>query len=50
MVLGALERAMVTARGARRLERISRTIANLAGSERVTEDHVAEAMSLRSEW
>lgn len=50
MIVSALEKGVVTARGAIRVGRLSRTIANLAASERVTEDHVSEAMALRTEW
>lgn len=50
MIVGALEAGRLTARGAVRLRRLARTIANLAQSEIVTEVHVAEAMALRVEW
>ena len=50
LILSALSRALVTARGAERLRRVGRTIADLAQSTEVTEDHVAEAMALRMEW
>jgi magnesium chelatase family protein len=50
MIVAALEAGLVTARGATRLRRLARTIANLAASDRITEDHVAEAMALRVEW
>ncbi len=46
----AVETGLVTARGAIRLARLATTIANLASSERVEEDHLAEAMALRVEW
>lgn len=50
MIVGSLEAGRITARGASRLRRVSRTIANLAGSDGVDQDHVAEAMALRLEW
>lgn len=49
MIVNALEAGLITARGATRVGRLSRTIANLAASERVTEEHVSEAMALRTE-
>ena len=50
LIMTALDRAVVTARGAQRLRRVSRTIADLAQDSDVTEDHVAEAMALRVGW
>ncbi len=50
MVLGALEAAVVTARGADRLTSVARTLADLALETAVSEEHVAEAMALRGEW
>ena len=50
MIVNALEAGLITARGATRVSRLSRTIANLAASEIVTEEHVSEAMALRAEW
>ncbi len=50
LIISALEAGKITARGAARLRRVSRTIANLAASGPVEEDHVAEAMALRVEW
>ncbi|MFQ5523475.1 MAG: YifB family Mg chelatase-like AAA ATPase [Acidimicrobiia bacterium] len=50
MILDALGASLVTARGARRISRVARTIADLGLSARVTSDHVAEAMALRLEW
>lgn len=50
MIVSALEVGVLTARGARRVSRLARTIANLAASEQVGEEHVAEAMGLRVEW
>lgn len=50
MIISALGSGIVTARGATRIRRVARTIADLALSESVREDHVAEAMALRNEW
>jgi magnesium chelatase family protein len=50
MIVSALEAGLITARGAARVGRLSRTIANLDTSEEVTEEHVSEAMALRTEW
>ena len=49
-IASALEAALVTARGAARIRRVARTIADLAMSVSVGEEHVAEAMALRNEW
>lgn len=49
-IASALEAALVTARGAARLRRVARTIADLATSVTVRTEHVAEAMALRNEW
>ena len=49
-MMRALDKAIVTARGAQRLRKVSRTIADLAQNNDVTEDHVAEAMALRAGW
>lgn len=46
----ALESGMITARGAVRIRRVARTIADLASEPVVDEEHVAEAMALRNEW
>lgn len=49
-LLGAsLEKGAITARGADRVRRVARTIADLADSE-VNEIHIAEALSLRGVW
>jgi magnesium chelatase family protein len=50
MLVSALEAGVLTARGATRTNRLARTIANLAGSEEVREEHVAEAMAFRADW
>jgi magnesium chelatase family protein len=50
LVSRALERGSVTARGADRVRRVARTIADLEGSEIVGADHLAEAIGLRSGW
>lgn len=50
MIISALGSGIVTARGATRARRVARTIADLALSDSVREDHVAEAMALRNEW
>jgi magnesium chelatase family protein len=44
----AVERLPLSGRGRARVERVARTIAVLAGSERVLPEHVAEALSYRS--
>jgi magnesium chelatase family protein len=46
----ALETGLVTGRGARSVERVARTIADLALEEVVGEGHVAEALGLRGEF
>jgi len=50
LITAAVGRGIVTARGADRVRRVARTIADLAGVERVEEHHVAEAVGLRGEW
>ena len=49
-ITSALEAALVTARGAARIRRVARTIADLAGAATVREEHVSEAMALRNDW
>ncbi len=44
---GALQRGTLTARGFDRARRVARTIADLDGTERVAERHVAEALAFR---
>ncbi|HEX6145279.1 MAG TPA: YifB family Mg chelatase-like AAA ATPase [Acidimicrobiia bacterium] len=50
LVSSAVGRAVLTARGADRVRRVARTIADLEGSAQVDEEHVAEAIGLRGEW
>ena len=40
---------LVSARGADRLRRVARTLADLAGAERVAREHLAEALAYRAE-
>ena len=49
-ISAGLESGLTTARGAARVRRVSRTIADLAAEEVILEEHVAEAMALRNEW
>jgi magnesium chelatase family protein len=49
MLRVAVDRGIVTGRGYDRSRRVARTIADLAGTDTVGADHVAEAMSLRGE-
>ena len=44
----AVERLPLSGRGRARVARVSRTIAGLAGEERVDAEHVAEALAYRS--
>ena len=46
----AVGSGVLTARGGDRVRRVARTIADLAGVERVEEEHMAEAIGLRGEW
>ena len=47
LLLEGHRRLELTGRGHDRVLRVARTIADLAGAERVGEEHVAEALSLR---
>jgi magnesium chelatase family protein len=49
MLHRAREQRLVSARGASRTLRVARTVADLAGSERVRAEHVAIALALRPE-
>jgi magnesium chelatase family protein len=50
LVTSALGNGVLTARGADRVRRAARTIADLEGVAKVTEEHMAEAIGLRGEW
>jgi magnesium chelatase family protein len=50
LVTSALGKGVLTARGADRVRRVARTIADLEGAARVAEEHMAEAIGLRGEW
>ncbi len=50
LLVAALRNSLLTARGVERVRRVATTICALAGEELVSDDHVAEAMSLRAEW
>jgi magnesium chelatase family protein len=50
MIRGALGAGLITARGAARVRRVARTIADLAQVELADEEHVAEALALRGDW
>jgi magnesium chelatase family protein len=50
LVASAVGSALLTARGADRVRRVARTIADLAGVDQVEEEHMAEAIGLRGEW
>jgi len=50
LVASAVGRALLTARGADRVRRVARTIADLAGVDHVDDGHMAEAIGLRGEW
>jgi magnesium chelatase family protein len=50
LVAMAVGTAVLTARGGDRVRRVARTIADLEGTHRVEEQHMAEAIGLRGEW
>jgi magnesium chelatase family protein len=50
LLIGALETALLTARGVDRVRRVAVTIAALESAPGVAEDHVAEALALRADW
>jgi magnesium chelatase family protein len=50
LVSGAVGAGLLTARGADRVRRVARTIADLEESEPVEEHHMAEAIGLRGAW
>lgn len=50
LVSDAMRSEMVTARGADRIQRVARTIADLDGDSIVSEEHIAEALGLRGDW
>lgn len=50
LVTGAMRSEVVTARGADRVQRVARSIADLEGSDVITEDQMAEAFGLRGDW
>jgi magnesium chelatase family protein len=50
LLVGALRNSLLTARGVDRVRRVATTICALADDDRVSEEHVAEAMGLRVDW
>jgi magnesium chelatase family protein len=48
LLMGAVEMLALTGRGFDRAIKVGRTVADLAGSERIETDHLAEALSYRS--
>jgi magnesium chelatase family protein len=50
LLVGALRNSLLTARGVDRVRRVATTICALADDDRVSEEHVAEAMGLRIDW
>lgn len=49
-LMSALDGGLVTARGAQRVRRVARSIADLALTESVGSEQIAEALALRGEW
>lgn len=47
LLVGAAERFQLSARAHERILRVARTVADLDGSDRITDDHVAEALGFR---
>jgi magnesium chelatase family protein len=47
LLAGAADRFQLSARGHERILRVARTVADLAGSDTLTDDHVAEALAFR---
>ncbi|HUG31823.1 MAG TPA: YifB family Mg chelatase-like AAA ATPase [Acidimicrobiia bacterium] len=50
LLVEALRAGLLTARGVERVRSVAMTICALADDDTVTEEHVAEAIGLRSEW
>jgi magnesium chelatase family protein len=50
LVTSAVDNGVLTARGADRVRRVARTIADLMGTNLVDEAQMAEALGLRGEW
>lgn len=50
LLVGAVDGAFLTARGADRVSRVARTLADLERVDTVEEHHMAEAIGLRGEW
>jgi magnesium chelatase family protein len=46
----AFDRQEISGRGFDRIRRVARTVADLVSSERIEENHTAEALSYRGEW
>ena len=47
MLLAAARKLSLSARGYDRVRKVARTIADLAGDDRLTADHIAEALQFR---